>query len=94
MLYEGFSALCFNCGRLDHSQNKCYYSIKLNEKKDKGVVADKVSIWVELKLAFQLYVFMQVSALRFHAFFFFSLNSKITVQGIKNTIHTLFTYYS
>ena len=39
-----------------------------------------------------------VSALRFHAFFFlfFSLhvNSKITVQGTKNTIHALFTHCS
>ena len=37
-----------------------------------------------------------VSALRFHAFFFFcsAVNSKITVQETKNTIHALFIYCS
>ena len=48
-----------------------------------------MSVWGELKVAFHSCVFMPF-------FFFFPLyvNSKITVQGTKNTIHTLFMHYS
>ena len=41
VLYEGISALCFSCGRLGHTQDKCCYSIKQDEKKDEGGVVDK-----------------------------------------------------
>ena len=48
-------------------------------------------VWVELKLAFHLYVFTP-----FFFSFFFSLhvNSKSTMQETKNTIHVLFIYCS
>ena len=36
VLYEGISALCFSCGRLGHTQERCCYSIKQSEKSDKG----------------------------------------------------------
>lgn len=32
VLYKGISALCFNCGRLGHTQDKCCYSVKQSEK--------------------------------------------------------------
>ena len=41
MMYEGISALCFSCGRLGHTQNKCCNSIKQDEKKDEGNDGEK-----------------------------------------------------
>nr|POF11331.1 hypothetical protein CFP56_55570 [Quercus suber] len=41
VLYEGISALCFSCGRLGHTQDKCCYSIKKDKKKDEDSAADK-----------------------------------------------------
>lgn len=41
VLYEGISALCFSYGCLGHTQDKCCYSIKQDEKKDEGSVVDK-----------------------------------------------------
>ena len=32
VLYEGIFALCFSCGRLGITQDKCCYSIKQSEK--------------------------------------------------------------
>ena len=33
VMYEGISTLCFSCGPLGHTQNKCCYSIKQDDKK-------------------------------------------------------------
>ena len=42
MLYEGISTLCFSCGRLGHTQDKCCYSIKQNERNGDNGEASKV----------------------------------------------------
>ena len=41
VMYEGIFSLCFSCGRLGHTQNKCCYSIKQDEKKDESIVGEK-----------------------------------------------------
>ena len=43
VLYEGISTLCFSCGRLGHTQDKCYYSIKQNERNGEYGEAYKMS---------------------------------------------------
>ena len=42
VMYEGISALYFRCGRLGHTQNRCCYSVKQDEKKDEGCDGEKV----------------------------------------------------
>lgn len=42
VLYEGISVLCFSCGRLGHTQDKCCYSIKQSERSGENGEVPKV----------------------------------------------------
>ena len=55
VMYEGISTLCFSCGWLGHTQNKCCYSIKQDEKKDEGNDGEKDQDLVRLHNQFQLW---------------------------------------